>query len=81
MLKRMCSCAGGTATCAVHTLWDKFLAGLPDGTHPWELITAGKARERLRLVLGKLGVPEAEEYGTHDFRRGHAEVNSLRAYR
>ena len=28
---------------------------------------------RIRSVLGKLAVPQAASYGTHDFRRGHAQ--------
>ena len=77
VLKRICSCSGGAATCAVHTLWEKFIAPLPDGAHPWQSITAEKARGRLRQVLGRLGVPDAGKFGTQDFRRGHAEVCPL----
>ena len=54
-------------------LWDKFLAALPEGTHPWAHITAGAARSRLRRILELLKVPGASMYGTHDLRRGHAE--------
>ena len=77
VLKRVCSCKGGTAMCPIHTLWDKFFALLPQGARPWENISAGKARDRLRLVLSKLQVPDWAEYGTHDFRRGHAEVGPV----
>ena len=63
--------------CPIHTLWDQFFAQLPDGARPWERVSAGKARERLRQILSRLQVPEWAEYGTHDFRRGHAEARSL----
>mgnify|MGYP001391707445 FL=1 len=59
--------------CVVHMLWDKFLANLPDGAHPWAHISAGTARARLHRILDVLKVPSAKCYGTHDFRRGHAE--------
>ena len=74
VLRRKCSCQGDPKTCAIHVLWDKFLAELPLGTCPWACITPAVARDRLRHLLQKLGVPESATYGTHDFRRGHAEV-------
>ncbi len=74
VIRRRCSCEGGVDTCAVHTLWDRFFAHLPNGHQPWQLITAGSAREKLRAVLSRLGVAEPHKYGTHDLRRGHAEV-------
>lgn len=77
VLKRVCSCKGGVAMCPIHTLWDQYFALLPDGARPWENISAGKARDRLRLILSKLSVPLWAEFGTHDFRRGHAEVRSI----
>ena len=33
----------------------------------------GTARAHLRNTLAKLGVPAAKSFGTHDFRRGHAQ--------
>ena len=63
--------------CPVHTLWDKYFALLPDGAKPWAKVSAGLARERLRQILAKLLVPDWANYGTHDFRRGHAEVGSF----
>jgi hypothetical protein len=74
IMRRMCSCAGGANTCAVHTLWDRFFALLPDGACPWADISPGQARARLRGLLQALGVVDAFEYGTHCFRRGHAEA-------
>ena len=73
-LRRKCTCCGGAWTCAVHMLWDQYFALLDDGAKPWAQITAGKARERLRRILERLRVPDACKYGTHDFRRGHAEA-------
>lgn len=75
ILKRKCSCQGGTNSCAVHTLWHKFLAELPEGARPFAHISAGMARKRLRQILTSLRVPNAQAYGTHDFRRGHADVS------
>ena len=63
--------------CPVHTLWDKYFALLPDGAKPWAKVSAGLARVRLRQILAKLLVPDWANYGTHDFRRGHAEVGSF----
>ena len=62
--------------CTVHQLWDGFLADLPVGSHPFEGITADCARKRLRILLEKLRVPKAQEFGTHDCRRGHAEAGA-----
>ena len=77
VLMRKCSCKGGVSMCPIHTLWDQYFALLPDGARPWENISAGKARDRLRWILSKMQVPSWAEYGTHDFRRGHAEVSSI----
>jgi len=74
VLRRRCTCDGCVDTCAVHTLWDRFFGRLPDGHQPWLQVTPGHARERLRALLGKLGVAQPQKYGTQDFRRGHAEV-------
>ena len=57
----------------VHALWHSFFAALPDGAEPWSDITPAMARDRLRRTLQRLQVPSAAGYGTHDFRRGHAE--------
>ena len=73
-MRRQCSCAGGVRTCAVHTLWERFFAHLPDGTCPWTAVSPNHARARLRQLLQTLGVPDAGAYGTHDLRRGHAEA-------
>ena len=80
-MRRICSCNGSPLACSVHMLWDKFMAKLPVGSHPWSDITPHVAIQRVRLILQKLGVPNANEYGTHDFRRGHAEVGASCACR
>ena len=74
-LMRVCSCQGSTHLCAVHVLWDRFFAELPEGAMPWQNVSPSYARDRLRALLRSLSVPHAEAYGTQDFRRGHAEVS------
>ena len=77
VMRRRCSCAAGVRTCcAVHTLWERFFALLPDGTCPWAAVSPSQAIVRLRRLLEVLAVPDANAYGTHGFRRGHAEVGS-----
>ena len=76
-MRRKCTCAGGVATCAVHTLWEKYFRLLDDGAKPWEHIAAGTARTHLRQTVNRLEIPDADKYGTHDFRRGHAEARLL----
>ena len=78
-LMRMCSCKGSPTTCIVHAFYDKFWAELPDGARPWAHLSAGGARTALRRTLARLAVPEAECFGTHDFRRGAAEVGQSAA--
>ena len=73
VLKRVCTCQRDPLLCVVHMLWDNFLAHLPDGAQPWTHISPGVARSRLHQILRVLRVPNASSYGTHDFRRGHAE--------
>ncbi len=74
-LRRRCTCKGGASTCAVHMLWDQYFAKLEEGTKPWHpQVDANKARTRLRQLMRRLGIVDAEKYGTQDCRRGHAEV-------
>ena len=73
VIKRICTRAGSKRTCPVHALWDGFFQHLPDGTAPWELLSASYVRLRLKRILEQLGIPGAAKFGTHDFRRGHAE--------
>jgi len=72
-MRRQCTCQGSALMCAVHGLWERFWENLADGTQPWADISPGYARMRLRKVLQRLSVPDAQKYGTHAFRRGHAE--------
>ena len=76
VLRRSCTCRGCAVTCPVHALWDRFLAKFEEGAHPWAHIAPGKARDVLRTTLSTLGVVDPSSYGTHDFRRGHAEVGA-----
>ena len=76
VMRRKCSCQGSAAMCAVHTLWDRYFAHLADGDVAWNDVSAAYAIRRLRKLLTALGVANAGAYGTHDFRRGHAQVNA-----
>ena len=73
VLKRVCTCRGDPLMCMVHTFWDQFIAHLPEGSRPWEFVSASTARTRLHRILEVLRVPGPKSYGTHDFTRGHAE--------
>jgi len=72
-LRRSCSCAACKRTCPVHALWFGFFAGLAPGAQPWACFTAAIARCHLRSTLTALGFGSPGNYGTHDFRRGHAK--------
>jgi hypothetical protein len=74
-LRRRCTCVGGASTCAVHMLWDQYFGNLEEGTMPWHpQIDPSNARARLRQILRRLDIVDADKYGTQDLRRGHAEV-------
>ena len=75
IMRRSCTCRGGKATCAVHTLWDDWFEHWPTGAAPRENCSQQFVIKRLRQDLAKLApmVSEPEKHGTHDFRRGHAE--------
>ena len=74
-MKRKCSCQETvrSETCAVHSLWDRFVAPMADGEALFSNIAPNFARSRLRQLLAALGVANAGKYATHDFRRGHAQ--------
>ena len=75
VLTRKCCCRGDIMdVCPVHTLWKRFFCHLPDGAEPWSSTSSKFALARLRQLLHRLGIKDADLYGTHDFRRGHAEV-------
>ena len=46
--------------------------GIQPGTALFGGFTAAGANSALKDMLGKIGVPKAKEYRTHDIRRGHA---------
>jgi hypothetical protein len=73
IVKRSCTCAGIAALCPVHELWFGFLEHLEIGHKPWASISPNFARAKLRATLCNIAVPNSELYGTHDFRRGHAD--------
>ena len=75
VLKRKCCCRGDLVDiCPLHTLWNRFFCHLPCGAEPWAQISPKAALARLRQLLHRLGSTDADRYGTHDFRRGHAEA-------
>ena len=72
-IRRKCSCQFSERLCPVHKLWDGFFAHLEEGVAPWGQLTPNYVRLRLRRILDVLKIPDSAKYGTHDFRRGHAE--------
>jgi len=74
LLSRACTCAASERLCPIHVLWHGFFKDLPVGAQPWAEVSPGDARREIRSVLEVLQVHDAEKYGTHDFRRGHAKV-------
>ena len=75
VMRRTCSCLGGKSTCLVHTLWESWLDFWPEGEAPWADLSPQHVIRRLRADLAAMTFPvsDPEKYGTHDFRRGHAE--------
>ena len=71
-LVRGCWCKRSTSTCPVHVL-GPLLKQKAAGERLFPGITAGDALSGLRSMLKALNVPRADEYRTHDFRRGHAK--------
>jgi hypothetical protein len=69
---RPCWCKKCPITCPVHIL-GAFMAELPVGTQPFVRISPAQANSGLKRMLQALDVPHAEEFITHDMRRGHAE--------
>ena len=59
--------------CPIHVLWAQFFSVLPLGTQPWVKLSSRIVILKLRASLENLGVPMSLAYGTHDFRRGHAD--------
>ena len=72
VLVRGCWCSRSTTTCPVHVL-APWLNELPVGCKPFRHLTARAARTCLKLKLAALGIPHAEHFWLHDFRRGHTQ--------
>ena len=70
-LTRRCWCSKSVETCPLHVLWP-FFEGLPEGSQPFRALRMESVLMRLRLRLRALNVENANDYRTHDFRRGHA---------
>ena len=73
LLSRRCWCNESSATCPVHAL-GPWLARHRRGAPLFPLVTPAAALSELRRALRVLDVPDAAQYCTHDFRRGHAEA-------
>ena len=54
--------------CAVHGLWEKFWDGKDEGHQPWLDISPSYARQKLRDLLQRFDVPNAQKYGTQVLR-------------
>ena len=72
LLKRSCWCAQNKNTCPVCVLKD-YLGTLGKFCPLFPNFTPGSVRIALRNRLKKIGIPNADEYRAHDFRRGHAD--------
>ena len=59
-------------TCPVHVVGNA-IAQCEAGSTLFQGITPGITVAKIREVLASLGVSQAEIFGTHDFRRGHAK--------
>ena len=77
LLSRRCWCNESSATCPVHAL-GPWLARHRRGAPLFPLVTPAAALSELRRALRVLAVPDAAQYRTHDFRRGHAEAPPTR---
>ena len=69
---RNCWCQRSRVTCPVHALGTWFNSR-PVGDAPWAGWHATGVRSALRTALRHAGVANADAYGTHSFRRGHAQ--------
>ena len=71
-LVRSCWCSESASTCPVHML-GPMLASTEKGKPLFPGISAWEALRTLRKMLSDIGLPKAEQYRLHDFRRGHAK--------
>ena len=79
-LSRSCWCKRCRATCPVHVL-GSFLASFPESAAPFAQFRPLQVLAIIRETLLRLGVPNAQWYRTHDFRRGHAQDLAKRGAR
>ena len=71
-LVRSCWCAASSITCPLH-VFGPWVDATPRGSRVFPNMSSGGALHALREMLSILGIPKAEEYRTHDLRRGHAK--------
>ena len=71
VMRRGCWCSACPATCPVHVL-GAFLQALAPGSRLFPGLRPGSAIEVFRRCLRACGVADADAFGTHDARRGHA---------
>jgi len=70
-LVRTCWCSKSPKTCP-YCMLAPVCKAAPAGEALFARVTAQSALHALREMLAMLQVKDAEQYGTHDFRRGHA---------
>lgn len=66
-----CWCSGSPRTCPVHVL-APWLQNLGAGSRLFPHLRPDQAVARVRRALTACGIADADAYGTHDLRRGHA---------
>ena len=71
VMSRGCWCSACPATCPAHVL-GAFLQALPPGSRLFPGLRPGSAIGVFRECLRACGVADADAFGTHDARRGHA---------
>jgi len=71
VLRRRCCCRQSKVCCVVH-VFGPILQASGLGQRLFRGVTANSALRTLREMLGRIGLLDADNYCTHDFRRGHA---------
>ena len=69
-MKRTCWCKFCQVTCPVHALGE-YLRSTPRGESVFPHVSDRSANRDMRKLLEAVGVIDAENYSTHDLRRGH----------
>ena len=77
LLRRSCWCSKNKHTCPVHVLGE-YVNKAPAGCKLFPSFTKISALYTLRARLKELGVENAGDYRTQDFRRGHAKDLQVR---